>query len=276
MKMKRWQRGTLTIFLTVASLLMVLPFFWLLSTAFKPLADAFNGQLIPSHPTFSNFASILSANSAAEVMRWLGNSLIAAISASVLVMVLDSLAAFGLARLQFFGKQVIFYLLIGSLMVPFIAVLIPLYLEFAKFNLLDTYGALILPYTSNAFGVFLLYQFYLGIPQELEDAAIADGATRFQMWRRVFFPLSLPATATLGMLTFMGVYNDFLWPLVATSSNSMRTMTVGVALMAIGPYSTNYPLLMALTVFSMVPTLVAFIFAQRQLMQGIATTGITL
>ncbi len=276
MKMKRWQRGTLTIFLTVASLLMVLPFFWLLSTAFKPLADAFNGQLIPSHPTFSNFVSILSANSAAEVMRWLGNSLIAAISASVLVMVLDSLAAFGLARLQFFGKQVIFYLLIGSLMVPFIAVLIPLYLEFAKFNLLDTYGALILPYTSNAFGVFLLYQFYLGIPQELEDAAIADGATRFQMWRRVFFPLSLPATATLGMLTFMGVYNDFLWPLVATSSNSMRTMTVGVALMAIGPYSTNYPLLMALTVFSMVPTLVAFIFAQRQLMQGIATTGITL
>lgn len=276
MKLKRWQRGTLTIVLTVASILMVLPFFWLLSTAFKPLADAFNGQLIPSHPTFSNFTSILAAGSAAEVVRWLGNSLIAAISAAVLVMVLDSLAAFALARLQFFGKQVIFYLLIGSLMVPFIAVLIPLYLEFAKFNLLDTYGALILPYTSNAFGVFLLYQFYLGIPKELEDAAVADGATRFQMWRRVFFPLSLPATATLGMLTFMGVYNDFLWPLVATSSNSMRTMTVGVALMAIGPYSTNYPLLMALTVFSMIPTLVAFIFAQRQLMQGIATTGITL
>ncbi len=276
MKIRQWQRQTLVAVLTLASVMMVLPFFWLLSTAFKPLADAFNGQLIPAHPTLSNFSAILAPGSSAEVMRWLGNSLLAAISASVAVMILDSLAAFGLARLQFFGRQIIFYLLIGSLMVPFIAVLIPLYLEFAKFNLLDTYGALIFPYTANAFGVFLLYQFYLSIPKELEDAAVADGATRFQMWRRIFFPLSLPATATLGMLTFMGVYNDFLWPLVATSSNSMRTMTVGVALMAIGPYNTNYPLLMALTVFSMVPTLIAFIFAQRQLMQGIATTGITI
>lgn len=276
MTAKRWQRVALTTALTLGGILMVLPFLWLLSTAFQPLKDAFNGEIIPLHPTLANFVSILQSGSSASVLRWLGNSLFVAVATSVLVMVLDSLAAFALARLKFFGKQLVFYLLIGSLMVPGIAILIPLYLEFARFNLLDTYGALIFPYTSNAFGVFLLYQFYLSIPKELEDASVTDGATRLQMWWRVFFPLSLPATVTLGMLTFMGVYNDFLWPLVATSTNSMRTMTVGVALMAIGPYNTNYPLLMALTVFSMLPTLVAFIFAQRQLMQGIATTAITL
>lgn len=276
MTAKRWQRVMLLAVLTLGGIIMVLPFLWLLSTAFQPLKEAFNGEIIPLHPTLANFVSILQSGSSANVLRWLGNSLFAAVAASVLVMVLDSLAAFALARLTFFGKRIVFYLLIGSLMVPGIAILIPLYLEFARFNLLDTYGALIFPYTSNAFGVFLLYQFYLSIPKELEDASVADGATRIQMWWRVFFPLSLPATVTLGMLTFMGVYNDFLWPLVATSTNTMRTMTVGVALMAIGPYNTNYPLLMALTVFSMLPTLIAFIFAQRQLMQGIATTGITI
>lgn len=276
MKMPGWKRGIIFAILVVGSLFMVFPFLWLLSTAFKPESDAFDGHLIPVHPTFANFASVLAPGSSAEVLRWLGNSLLSAIVASLAVMILDSLAAYGLARLQFFGRKVILYLLIASLMVPFIAVLIPMYLELANFGLLDTYGALILPYTANAFGVFLLYQFYTNIPTELEEAAIVDGAGKFQIWRRIFLPLGIPATATLGMMTFMGVYNDFFWPLVATSSNSMRTMTVGVALMAIGPYSTNYSLLMALTVFSMIPTFIAFIFAQRQLMQGVATTGINL
>ncbi len=272
----KWQRAIILVVLIIGSIVMLFPFAWLVSTSLKPLADAFDGNFIPQHLTFSNFTQILANGSAASVGQWLGNSIFSAISTSILVMLLDSLAAYGLARLHFLGKKVVFYVLVGSLMVPFIAILIPLYLEFANLNLLDTYGALILPYTSNAFGVFLLYQFFLSIPKELEEAAIIDGANKFQMWRKIFLPLSIPATATLGMMTFMGVYNDFFWPLVATSSNSMRTMTVGVALMTIGPYSTNYPLLMALTIFSMIPTLIAFIFAQRQLLQGVATTGINI
>ncbi len=163
--------------------------------------------------------------------------------------------------------------MIISLVVPFIALLIPLYLEFAGLNLLDTYWALILPYSSNGFGVFLLYQFFRAIPKDLEEAAIIDGASKFQVWRQIFVPLSIPATATLALLTFMNVYNDFFWPLVSSTSLAMRTLTVGVAIMAIGAFNTNYPLLMALTLFSVIPMVLAFLFAQKQLVQGVATSG---
>lgn len=257
-------------------LVMYFPLAWMVSTALKTLGDAFNGQLIPSHPTLSNFKAIFSPTSASPVFRWLGNSLIASIGASILVVTVDCLAAFALARLEFFGRRIVFYLVVGSLMVPFIALLIPLYEEFAGLNLLDTYWALILPYGANAFGVFLLYQFFISVPKELEEAAVADGANLFQLWWRVFVPLSVAPMATLALITFMGVYNDFLWPLVATTSQNMHTLTVGIALMAIGQYSTNYPLLMALTLCSVAPILLAFIFAQRQLVDGIATTGLTL
>lgn len=272
----RRMKGWISVFiLGLGAIVILFPLLWLLSAAFKPSVDAFNGQLIPHHPTLQNFRQILAASASVPVLRWLGNSLLAATVASVVVMTIDSLAAFALARLKFFGQRVIFLGLIASLTVPFIALLIPLYIEFADLNWLNTFYALILPYGANAFGVFLLYQFFLGIPKELEEAAVLDGASKFQLWHKVFLPLSIPAIVTLGLLTFMNVYNDFFWPLVATTSLHMRTLTVGVAIMAIGSYSTNYSLLMALTMFSVVPMLLAFIFAQKQLAQGIATTGLS-
>lgn len=261
------------LFLTLGVLIMLYPLAWLVSTALKPDVFALDGHFIPTHFTLSNFAAILAPNSAAPVPQWLFNSLFVSITASVLVMLIDSLAAFALARLQFYSRRFIFSLVVASLMVPFIAILIPLYNEFSQANLLDTYWALILPYTSNAFGIFLLYQFFRGIPKELEEAAVADGATKFQIWWKIFVPLSIPGTATLGLLTFINVYNDFFWPLVATTSVPMRTMTVGVAIMTIGTYNTQYSLLMALTLFSVIPMVIAFLLAQRQLVQGIATTG---
>lgn len=262
-----------TVLLIIGALIMIFPLLWLLSTAFKPQVSAFNGQLIPTNPTLDNFRQILTPNPAAAVPRWLLNSLLVSAVASLLVVLVDSLAAYALARLHFFGNKFLLYLVIVSLVVPFIALLIPLYLEFAGLNLLDTYWALILPYSSNGFGVFLLYQFFKAIPLDLEEAAIIDGASKFQIWRLIFVPLSIPATATLALLTFMNVYNDFFWPLVSSTSLSMRTLTVGVAIMAIGAFSTNYPLLMALTLFSVIPMVLAFLFAQKQLVQGVATTG---
>jgi multiple sugar transport system permease protein len=259
--------------LTIGVLIMLYPIAWLISTALKSNVFALDGHFIPIHATLSNFSAILSSNPSAPVPQWLFNSLIVSISASVLVMLIDSLAAFALARLQFYSRRFIFTLVVASLVVPFIALLIPLYNEFSQANLLDTYWALILPYTSNAFGVFLLYQFFRGIPNELEEAAVADGASKFQIWWKIFVPLSIPGTATLGLLTFMNVYNDFFWPLVATTSTDMRTLTVGVAIMTIGTYSTEYASLMALTLFSVIPMVIAFLLAQRQLVQGIATTG---
>jgi multiple sugar transport system permease protein len=261
--------------LIVGLVILYFPLAWMVSTALKPLSQAFNGALIPSHPTLSNFRQIFSPSSASPVFRWLGNSLIAASCSSVLVVLVDSLAAFSLARLDFPGRRIVFYIAVSSLMIPFIAVLIPLYEEFANLNLLNTYWALILPYGANAFGVFLLYQFFLGVPRELEEAAYVDGANVLQVWWRIFVPNSMAPMATLALITFMNVYNDFLWPLVATTSQNMHTLTVGIALMAIGQYNTNYPLLMALTLCSVVPILLAFIFAQRQLVDGISTTGLT-
>jgi len=276
MKMDRVKRTISVVILSIGALCILFPIAWMISTALKPLSDAFDGQLIPSHPTLSNFTALFAPDAAGSVARWLGNSLFVSITVSILVMIIDSMAAFALARLQFFGRTALFYIVVVSLVVPFIALLIPLYLEFANANLLDTYWVLILPYTSNAFGVFLLYQFFLGIPKELEEAAMMDGVNKFQLWRRIMVPLSIPATATLGLLTFMNVYNDFFWPLVATTSQDMRTMTVGVQLMAVGQYNTNASLLMALTLCSVIPMVLAFLFAQKQLTQGIATTGTNL
>lgn len=269
------QLPTLTV-LALAGLVMLFPALWVLSTAFgKGAGGLASGGLLPSGVTLANFRGIFNVGVSQDpVLRWLLNSVGVSLGAAVLVATIDSLAAFALARLSFRGSKVIFYIVVSSLMIPFIALLLPLYLWFEYLGLLNTYGALILPYTANAFGVFLLYQFFLAIPTELQDAAIADGATHFQIWWRIFVPLSIGITVTLALLTFMGVYNDFFWPLVATSSPTMRTITVGIEIVAIGQYQTNYTALMALTVVSVIPMLVAFIFAQRRLVEGIAFAGI--
>lgn len=257
--------------LTVVGLVMLFPALWVITTAFAPQDEIANGALIPAGLSVYNFHYLLSVNPAQDpVVRWLLNSIGVSAVAAIAVAFIDSLAAFALARLRFRGSRFTFYLITSSLMIPFIAVLLPLYLEFSKVGLLNTYGALILPYTSNAFGVFLLFQFFRGIPQEIQDAAVADGANRFRLWRQIFLPLSAPVTVTLALITFMNVYNDFFWPLVATNSPDMRTITVGIEIVAVGQYTTNYTALMALTVLSVIPMLIAFVFAQRRLVEGIS------
>lgn len=261
--------------LTVVGLIMIFPTIWILSTAFNNNGGLATGNLLPTHPSLYNFRQILNvATSGEPVLRWLLNSIGISVVAAIGVAVIDSLAAFALARLQFRGAKAVFYVVVSSLMVPFIAVLLPQYLWFHWLGLLNTYGALILPYTANAFGVFLLYQFFLGIPRELQEATTVDGAGPFTMWYRLFVPLSIGITATLALLTFMGVYNDYFWPLIATSTPNMRTITVGIEIVAIGQYQTNFGALMALTVISVVPMLVVFVFAQRRLVEGIAMSGL--
>lgn len=269
-------RVAVLVVLAIVGMLMLFPALWVITTAFAPKNQAASGALLPHQLSLYNFRYILGHNSAQyPIVRWLENSLLVSAVAATVVAVIDSMAAFALARLTFHGNRVAFYAIVSSLMVPFIAVLIPLYLEFEKLGLLDTYGALILPYTANAFGVFLLYQFFKGIPNELQDAAVADGATRFQIWRKVFVPLSLSITVTLALITFMNVYNDFFWPLVSTTSAHMRTITVGIELTTVGQYATNFTAEMALTVISVIPMLVAFLFAQRRLVEGITFAGIS-
>ncbi len=235
-----------------------------------------SGSLLPSHPSLYNFRQILNeATSGEPVLRWLGNSILVSVVAAIAVAVIDSLAAFALARLNFRGSKVVFSIILASLTVPFIAVLLPQYLWFHDLGLLNTYGALILPYIANGFGVFLLYQFFLGIPKEVQEAMVVDGAGPLALWARLFVPLGKGIMGTLMLLTFMNVHNDYFWPLIATSTLNMRTITVGVEIVAIGQYQTNFGALMALTVISIIPMLVVFIFAQKRLVEGIAMTGLS-
>jgi len=274
---RRLRPGRIVLILVLAAVgaVMVFPALWVFTTAFAPSNEIATGALIPAELSLYNLQHLLATAGAQDpIIRWLINSIAVSGIAAIIVAIIDSLAAFALARLTFTGRTAAFYVITSSLVIPFpIATLLPLYLEFEKLGLLDTYGALILPYTANAFGIFLLYQFFKGIPAELQDAAVADGASRFRIWRAIFLPLSLPVTVTLGLITFMNVYNDFFWPLVATSSPDMRTITVGIEIVAVGQYSTNYTALMALTVLSVIPMLIAFIFAQRRLVEGISFAG---
>jgi multiple sugar transport system permease protein len=228
--------------------------------------------VVPQQATLANFG-VLGGSSSVPVWRWMLNSLIVSSSAAGIAMIVDSLAAYGLARIGFRGSKVVFGAIVISLAIPFVATLVPLYLEFSSLNLLNSYEALILPFAGNGFGVFLLYQFFRKLPVEVEEAAKIDGAGQIRIWWGIAVPMAGPAIVTLGVITFMNAYNDFFWPLVAISSNNMRTLTVGIAITAIGQFSTNYGELMALTAVSVVPMVIAFLIAQRRLVEGAAGVG---
>ena len=268
--MRRSRSATLAA--TCGALVVIVPIVWIVTTALTP-QNAAVGDILPTRMTLGNITSVLRSGGSYPVSRWLVNSVAVATIASLLVVMLDALVAFALARLRFPGRNLLLVSILASLAVPPLITFVPLYLEFSKVGLLNTYEALILPYTANAFGVLLLYQFYRGVPDELEDAARVDGARVIAIWRRIFLPLARPMLATVGILTFIGVYNDFFWPLVATSSPNLRTITVGIEIASVGPYATNYQQMMAMTLISVIPMLGAFIFAQRALREGIVASA---
>lgn len=255
------------------ALAILIPFAWLIVTAVAP-SDVPVGRLVPGGFTLRNFSRIFSGPASYPFLRWVVNSLFVSGSATVLVVVLDVLAAFSLARLEFPGRRVLFGMVVASLAVPFIALFVPLYVEFSDVRLLNTYWALIMPYTGNAFGVLLLYQFFRGIPRELEEAARLEGATNWRVLMSVCVPAASPVLATLAVLSFMLVYNDFFWPLVATSTPMLRTVTVGIEISGIGAYSDHFRLMMAMTTLSCVPMVCAFVVAQRRLVAGLTFSGV--
>lgn len=202
------------------------------------------------------------------------NSLFVGIGGSLLVVIIDALAAYGLARLNVPFKKILFPMFIGTLMIPWVITFIPLYLQFGNMGWLNTYAALIFPYTANAFGVFLLFQFFRGFPKALEEAAVIDGANKWQVFVRIVLPSAKPMLWTLGIFTFMTIYNDFLWPLVSTNSIELRTITTGIAIMQQGSFVSSYGKLMALTTLATLPMLAIFLVGQRQFIKGITQTGI--
>ncbi len=260
--------------LGLLTLMFISPLLYMLSTAFKTTGDAASPdpQWIPEDPTTAAFDSIL-GNSATPVVRWLVNSLLAASLQSLLIVVTAALAGYALARMDFAGKRVVFGIIIGTLFIPPVILLIPNYLITSRIGWLDTLAAVIVPGAAGAFGVFFMRQFFLGLPAELEEAAAIDGAGRFRTFLTVVLPLSRPALVTLGMLSFLTNWNDFLWPVYVLFSPESQTLPAGLATLQ-NANAVRYDLLMAGAVIASVPVLVLYAAAQRFVVEGVSRAGL--
>jgi multiple sugar transport system permease protein len=260
--------------LGLLTLMFISPLLYMLSTAFKTTGDAASPdpQWIPDNPTTAAFDSIL-GNSATPVVRWLVNSLLAAGLQSLLIVVTAALAGYALARMDFAGKRVVFGIIIGTLFIPPVILLIPNYLITSRIGWLDTLAAVIVPGAAGAFGVFFMRQFFLGIPSELEEAAAIDGAGRFRTFLTVVLPLSRPALVTLGMLSFLTNWNDFLWPVYVLFSPESQTLPAGLATLQ-NANAVRYDLLMAGAVIASVPVLLLYAAAQRFVVEGVSRAGL--
>ncbi|WP_026694331.1 carbohydrate ABC transporter permease [Peribacillus kribbensis] len=272
----RTSKTVLIILAIIIGLIFIVPIFWMLATSFKTDQEAFTAGLkwLPKVFTLENYQYAFGNNGDTPVLQWMGNSLFVGVVGTLIVLFVDTLAAYGLARLDVPFKKLLVGLFIGSLTIPWVITFLPLYMEFNKFGLLDTYAVLILPYSANAFGVFLLYQYFRGFPKELEEAAFLDGANKWQVFVKVVLPSARPVIWTLAIFTFMGIYNDFLWPLVTTNSPGMRTITTGIAVMQQGSFVSSPAKLMALTSIATIPAVLLFVIGQRSFIKGVTQSGI--
>jgi multiple sugar transport system permease protein len=267
----------LTVILAIfVGLVFILPILWMLATSFKTDQEAFTAGIkwLPEVFTLENYQYTLAGNTDTPVLKWMGNSLFVGLTGTLIVLFVDTLAAYGLARLNVPFRKTLISIFIGSLTIPWVITFLPLYMEFNALGLLDTYAVLILPYSANAFGVFLLYQYFKGFPKELEEAAFLDGANKWQVFTKVVLPSAKPVIWTLAIFTFMTIYNDFLWPLVTTNSPEMRTITTGIAIMQQGSFVSSPGRLMALTSIATIPAVLLFIIGQRSFIKGVNQTGI--
>jgi multiple sugar transport system permease protein len=254
------------------SAVMVLPLVWMLVTSVESLDQTrhFPPTLIPTSIHWSNYRD---AWDQAPFGRFFVNSVIVTGTAVLSNLALCSLAGYAFARLRFLGREVLFVALLATLMVPFQVIMIPTFLIVQHLGLVDSLGGLIAPNLVTPFGIFLLRQFFRTLPVDLEEAARIDGCTRLGVLLRVVLPLSLPALATLGIVTFLWTWNDFLWPLIVITSTDQSTVQLGLASFQ-GAHVTKWNLLMAGNVMALAPMLIVFVGAQRWFVRSLATTGI--
>ncbi len=264
-------RITAYVVLIVTAVVINLPFFWMVVTAFKNESDVFS--MPPKfYPTVYDFRNFVRAFQVVPVGRYLVNTLFVAAIVTVLQLIFNTLAAYGLARIDFKGRNIVFLLIIGTLMVPPEVTLVPLYIIVKKMGMLNSFRALIVPFMSSAFGIFLLRQFFLTIPRELEDAARIDGCGRLRILWSIILPLSKPALWTMALYTFLAHWNSYMWPLVVINNDSKQLIQVGISKFA-SMWETEWTLQMAASTVAIVPVIVFFFFVQKQFIEGISISG---
>jgi len=260
--------------LIVAALIISFPFFWMVSTSVKPDLRSVlvqPPQLIPTSPTLTNYSAIWDS---APIARYTFNSIFVAVSATLLQLITGCLAAYVFARIPFRGRGLVFISFLAVMMVPTSVTIVPLYDLMNRLGWLDSYKALIVPFAANAYGVFLLRQAFLNIPNDLSDAAFVDGASHWQVLRHLMIPLSKPTLITFALLTFKWRWNEYLWVIIMTSSDERRTLPVGIVALKNAETGTHWPLLMAGVVIVLVPLMVLFVVAQRYFIEGVTHTGL--
>lgn len=257
--------------LLIASLAMILPFLWMISTSFKSEGDIFimPPRLIGIEYSFKNYLWLFDRM---PFITYMLNTLKITICVTCGQLVTSALAGYAFARLHFKGRNGLFMLYLTTMMVPSFVTLVPSFVLFRYLGLMNTHLALILPGIATAFGTFLMRQFFMGIPGELEEAARIDGCNPFGIFMRIFVPLSKPALTTLAIFTFNGMWNDYLAPLIFIVSPEKMTLTVAISTLQT-TYATNWGLLMSGLTISIVPVLIAFLCAQDVFVKGIALTG---
>lgn len=253
------------------ALLFVIPFAQMILASLSPAEDLvkFPPPFIPSRFTLDGFISLFTET---EILRWLLNSTIVSVIAIAAHMVLCSLAGYGFARLKFRGRNFSFFMILATIMIPTQLLMIPTYILFARVGIIDTLAAAFVPWLASAFGIFLMRQFFLSLPVELEEAASLDGCSRWQTFFRVVLPLAKPALATLAIFTLLSSWNDLVWPLIAISSDDSFTVQLGISNFQ-GTRRTQWSLLMAANVIATLPLVLFFLFAQKHFIATMTMSG---
>jgi multiple sugar transport system permease protein len=270
----RWGERIILGVTVLAAIAWVAPLLWVLALSFKPnalLAQRTDILFAPPY-TLKNYGDILATS---LVFRWIMNSCVVAFGQTLLVLLLSATAGYGFARTEFRGKTWIYRFVLAGLAVPQSALVIPLHRLFADWSLHNTYAGLIMPGLAAPFGVFLMTQYFKAIPRDLEEAALLDNASRWTIFTRIILPLSLPALATLGIVTFLGAWNDYLWPLISATQSEHYTLTLGLASTQTNfAQSEGLGFLMAQAVFASAPVLVLYCFFQKYIVAAVAGTRV--
>ncbi|WP_309569723.1 carbohydrate ABC transporter permease [Deinococcus sp.] len=262
------------ILLALGGLVMVLPFLWMVSTSLKPSTDVLTlpPRLIPAQPTTDAYTQVAQSF---PLWRALLNSFLVAALTTLGQLVVSAMAGYAFARFRFRGRDALFTVFLGTLMVPFAVTMTPLFIIVKQLGWTNSYAGLIVPAMFSAFGIFLMRQFFLALPVELEEAAVLDGSSTLNTFWRVMLPLTGPALATLTVFSFMASWNNFLWPLLIVSDRNLMTLPLALAtLQGVYPGQTQWNLIMAGTVVTVAPMILVFLLAQRWVVEGVTTSGL--
>ncbi|AGK98482.1 carbohydrate ABC transporter permease [Clostridium pasteurianum] len=263
--------GTTYVLLIIGGIIMLVPFIWMILTSFKTLEETFslNVTLLPKHFILDNYKQVWSL---LPFGRFFINSFVVSFCVTIGQIILCSLSAYAFARLEFPGRDKLFLLYLAALMIPSQVMLVPSFIIVKYLHLTDNLAGVIIPQLFSVFGTFLLRQFFLSIPKEIEEAARIDGCGFFGTYLRIILPMSKSALTILGLFAFMSSWNSFLWPLIVLNKESNYTVPIGLVTFQ-GQFTTNWPIMMAAACQSMIPVIIVYIFAQKYLIEGISLTG---